>query len=74
MAKCIREKNNPNATGKEFREALINAENALLLYLFVNLYTGDSKWCSLEEGNNLGEYWEQDPTQKPIPVYPDSWI
>ena len=45
-----------------------------LLYLFVNLYTGDSKWCSLEEGNNLGEYWEQDPTQKPIPVYPDSWI
>lgn len=29
LAKCIREKNNPNATGKEFREALINAENAL---------------------------------------------
>ena len=29
MAKCIRERNNPNATGKEFREALINAENAL---------------------------------------------
>ena len=45
-----------------------------LLYLFVNLYTGDSKWCSLEEGNNLGEYWEQDITQKPIPVYPDDWI
>ena len=45
-----------------------------LLYLFINLYTGDSKWCSLEEGNNLGEYWEQDPTQKPIAVYPDSWI
>ena len=29
MAKCIRERNNPNATGKEFREALINPENAL---------------------------------------------
>ena len=29
LAKCIRERNNPNATGKEFREALINAENAL---------------------------------------------
>lgn len=29
MAKYIRERNNPNATGKEFREALINAENAL---------------------------------------------
>ena len=45
-----------------------------LLYLFVNLYTGDTKWCSLEEGINLGGYWEQDPTQKPIPVYSDSWI
>ena len=29
MAKCIKERNNPNATGKEFREALINTENAL---------------------------------------------
>ena len=29
MAKCIRERNNPNATGKEFHEALINAEKAL---------------------------------------------
>lgn len=29
MAKCIRERNNPNATSKEFREALINAEEAL---------------------------------------------
>ena len=29
MAKCIRERNNPDATGKEFRKALINAENAL---------------------------------------------
>ena len=29
LAKCIRERNNPNAIGKEFREALINAENAL---------------------------------------------
>ena len=29
LAKCIRERNNPNATGKEFREALINAEEAL---------------------------------------------
>ena len=29
MTKCIRERNNPNATGKGFREALINAENAL---------------------------------------------
>lgn len=29
LAKCIRERNNPNATGKEFREALINAEKAL---------------------------------------------
>lgn len=29
MAKYIRERNNPNATGKEFREALINTENAL---------------------------------------------
>lgn len=45
-----------------------------LLYLFINLYTGESKWLPLEEGNNLGGYWEQDPTQKPIPVYPDSWI
>ena len=45
-----------------------------LLYLFVNLYTGESKWCSLKEGNYLGEYWEQDPTQKPITVYPDGWI
>ena len=29
IAKCIREKNNPKATGKEFREALIKAEEAL---------------------------------------------
>lgn len=29
LAKCIKERNNPNAIGKEFREALINAENAL---------------------------------------------
>ena len=29
MAKCIRERNNPNATGKEFHEALIDAEEAL---------------------------------------------
>ena len=29
LAECIREKNNPKATGKEFRKALINAENAL---------------------------------------------
>lgn len=26
LAKYIRERNNPNAIGKEFREALINAE------------------------------------------------
>ena len=29
LAKYIRERNNPNATGREFREALINAEEAL---------------------------------------------
>lgn len=29
LAECIRERNNPNVTNKEFREALINAENAL---------------------------------------------
>lgn len=29
MAKCIRERNNPNATSEEFRKALINAEEAL---------------------------------------------
>ena len=29
IAKYIKERNNPNATGKEFREALINAENTL---------------------------------------------
>ena len=29
IAKCIRERNNPKATGKEFREALANAEEAL---------------------------------------------
>ena len=29
MAKCIRERNNPNATSKEFREALIKTEEAL---------------------------------------------
>ena len=29
MTKYIRERNNPNATNKEFRKALINAENAL---------------------------------------------
>lgn len=45
-----------------------------LLYLFVNLYTGDSKWCSLEEGSYLDENWEQDTTQKPITVYPNNWI
>ena len=45
-----------------------------LLYLFVILYTGESKWCSLEEGNYLDEDWEQDPTQKPITVYTDNWI
>lgn len=45
-----------------------------LLYLFVNTYTGDSKWLSLEKGNSLGEYWELDSTQKPIPIYLDSWI
>lgn len=45
-----------------------------LLYLFVNTYTGESKWLPLKDGTNLGGYWEQDLTQKPIPVYPDSWI
>ena len=29
LVKYIRERNNPNVTNKEFREALINAENAL---------------------------------------------
>ena len=29
LAKYIRERNNPNATSKEFREVLINAEEAL---------------------------------------------
>ena len=29
LAKCIRERNNPNATDKEFREALIKTEEAL---------------------------------------------
>ena len=29
LAKCIRERNNPNATGKEFREAPIKTEEAL---------------------------------------------
>ena len=29
LGKCIREKDNPNAIGKEFCKALINAENAL---------------------------------------------
>ena len=29
LAKCIRERNNPEATSKEFREALIKAEEAL---------------------------------------------
>lgn len=29
LAECIRERNNPKATDKEFREALINAEKAL---------------------------------------------
>ena len=48
--------------------------NFPLLYLFVNTYTGESKWCSLEEGSNLNEDWERDPTQKPITVYPDDWI
>jgi hypothetical protein len=48
--------------------------NFPLLYLFVNLYTGESKWLPLEEGNALGGYWEKDPTQKPITVYPDSWV
>lgn len=29
LEKCIKERNNPNAISKEFREALINAEEAL---------------------------------------------
>lgn len=29
MAKCVKERNNPNATSKEFREALIKTEEAL---------------------------------------------
>ena len=29
LEKCIKERNNPNVTNKEFLEALINAENAL---------------------------------------------
>ena len=29
LAKCTRERNNPNITGKEFREALIKTEEAL---------------------------------------------
>ena len=29
LAKCIRERNNPNTTDKEFREALIKTEEAL---------------------------------------------
>lgn len=48
--------------------------NFPLLYLFVNTYTGESKWCSIEEGNNLNEDWKKDPTQKPVQIYPDNWI
>lgn len=29
IEKCIKERNNPKAASKEFREALANAENAL---------------------------------------------
>ena len=29
LAKCIKERNNPNATNEEFRKALIKAEEAL---------------------------------------------
>ena len=29
IGKCIKERNNPKATSKEFREALIKAEEAL---------------------------------------------
>ena len=51
----------------------MNIFNFPMLYLFVNTYTGESKWLSLEEGNNLGGYWEQDPTQAPIKEYPESF-
>ena len=46
IAKYIKERNNPKAIGKEFREALITAENALRelkrFYLAMNLLKGDN--------------------------------
>lgn len=57
-----------------FRENNVPMMGFPLLYLFVNTYTGESKWLPLEDGTNLDEYWERDPDQKPIPVYPYSWI
>lgn len=54
-----------------------NIFNFPLLYSWVNMYTGESRWLSMEDGNQLKEkddYWECDEQQKPIPIYPDSWI
>lgn len=53
-------KDNVNKINQTTIKTTITMFNFPLLYLFVNLYTGESKWCSLEEGANLGEYWEQD--------------
>ena len=35
IAKCIRERNNPNATSKEFREVLIKREPSMLNALHI---------------------------------------
>lgn len=43
------------------------------LYLFVNTYTGECKWLSLEDGNELDDYWELDSVQAPISIYPESF-
>lgn len=51
-----------------------NTFNLPIVYLYVNTYTGETKYLSLEEGESLGGYWERDPTASPQKIYPDSWV
>jgi hypothetical protein len=39
--------------------------NYTFVYLFVNTYTGECRWLSLEDGNELDNCWELDPNQAP---------
>lgn len=46
-----------------------NIFNFPVVYLYVNTYTGETKYLSLEEGESLGGYWERETQRLPHKKY-----